>query len=222
MSRRVIAIIAIVTVLVVGGLIDRRDNGGKRSVVSTAAAAAEQAPAGLMPVAAPTDALNSSWYCPAATAAPGGPADGLLVIFNPTDRPQQAAITVVPSQGDPKRVDAPIGPRSVKNVWLKDVASAPMAAALVDLDGGGGVVELFSGGPTGWDGTACATSASRKWYFATGSTDRDNNLSISLFNPFPEDAVVDLIKAFKDGRLPNSLDDPRYFNIKMMQKVKLQ
>jgi nucleoside-diphosphate-sugar epimerase len=37
-----------------------------------------------------------------------------------------------------------------------------------------------------------------------------------------EDAVVDLIKAFKDGRLPDSLEDPRYFNIKMMQKVNLQ
>ncbi len=37
-----------------------------------------------------------------------------------------------------------------------------------------------------------------------------------------EDAVVDLIKAFKEGKLPNSLDDPRYFNIKMMQKVNLQ
>ena len=37
-----------------------------------------------------------------------------------------------------------------------------------------------------------------------------------------EEAVVDLIKAFKDGRLPNSLDDPRYFNIKTMQKVNLQ
>jgi nucleoside-diphosphate-sugar epimerase len=36
-----------------------------------------------------------------------------------------------------------------------------------------------------------------------------------------EEAVVDLIKAFKDGRLPDSLEDPRYFNIKMMQKVNL-
>ena len=36
-----------------------------------------------------------------------------------------------------------------------------------------------------------------------------------------EDAVVDLIKAFKDGRLPDSLENPRYFNIKMMQKVNL-
>jgi nucleoside-diphosphate-sugar epimerase len=37
-----------------------------------------------------------------------------------------------------------------------------------------------------------------------------------------EDAVVDLIKAFKDGKLPDSLEDPRYFNIKTMQKVNLQ
>ena len=36
-----------------------------------------------------------------------------------------------------------------------------------------------------------------------------------------EDAVIGLIKAFKDGKLPDSLDDPRYFNIKMMQKVNL-
>ena len=36
-----------------------------------------------------------------------------------------------------------------------------------------------------------------------------------------EDAVVDLIKAFKAGKLPDSLEDPRYFNIKMMQKVNL-
>jgi nucleoside-diphosphate-sugar epimerase len=37
-----------------------------------------------------------------------------------------------------------------------------------------------------------------------------------------EDAVVDLIHAFKAGKLPNSLEDPRYFNIKMMQKVSLR
>lgn len=37
-----------------------------------------------------------------------------------------------------------------------------------------------------------------------------------------EDAVVDLIEAFEAGKLPDSLDDPRYFNIRMMQKVNLQ
>ncbi|MBF0354368.1 MAG: SDR family oxidoreductase [Alphaproteobacteria bacterium] len=36
-----------------------------------------------------------------------------------------------------------------------------------------------------------------------------------------EDAVRDLVVAFKAGKLPDSLEDPRYFNIKMMQKIKL-
>jgi nucleoside-diphosphate-sugar epimerase len=36
-----------------------------------------------------------------------------------------------------------------------------------------------------------------------------------------EDAVRGLKAAFDAGRLPDSLEDPRYFNIKMMQKVKL-
>jgi nucleoside-diphosphate-sugar epimerase len=37
-----------------------------------------------------------------------------------------------------------------------------------------------------------------------------------------DEAIGDLIAAFKAGKLPNSLEDPRYFNIKMMQQVKLQ
>lgn len=36
-----------------------------------------------------------------------------------------------------------------------------------------------------------------------------------------ERAVTDLIHAFSEGKLPNSLEDPRYFNIKTMQLVKL-
>ena len=37
-----------------------------------------------------------------------------------------------------------------------------------------------------------------------------------------EDAVRDLVAAFKRGALPNSLDDPRYFNIAMMKKAGLK
>jgi nucleoside-diphosphate-sugar epimerase len=36
-----------------------------------------------------------------------------------------------------------------------------------------------------------------------------------------EDAVVDLCRAFRDGKLPNSLDDPRYYNVKMIQTLGL-
>ena len=34
-----------------------------------------------------------------------------------------------------------------------------------------------------------------------------------------EDAVRDLCRAFRDGRLPNSFDDDRYYNVRTMKKV---
>ncbi|NYZ17842.1 NAD-dependent epimerase/dehydratase family protein [Azospirillum sp. RWY-5-1] len=36
-----------------------------------------------------------------------------------------------------------------------------------------------------------------------------------------EDAVRDLATAFADGRLPDSMDDPRYYNIRTMQRIGL-
>jgi hypothetical protein len=33
-----------------------------------------------------------------------------------------------------------------------------------------------------------------------------------------EDAIVDLCRAFKAGKLPRSLEDPRYFNVKTMKQ----
>lgn len=37
-----------------------------------------------------------------------------------------------------------------------------------------------------------------------------------------EDGVMDLIAAFRDGKLPNSLNDIRYYNIKMMKHIDLK
>ncbi len=36
-----------------------------------------------------------------------------------------------------------------------------------------------------------------------------------------ENAVQDLVAAFRTGKLPNSMTDPRYFNLKMMQQLHL-
>jgi nucleoside-diphosphate-sugar epimerase len=37
-----------------------------------------------------------------------------------------------------------------------------------------------------------------------------------------QDAIVDLVRAFDAGRIPNSMSDPRYYNIKTMQDVELK
>ena len=37
-----------------------------------------------------------------------------------------------------------------------------------------------------------------------------------------EDAVGDLVGAFRAGKIPDSMNDARYYNIKLMQGVKLR
>ena len=37
-----------------------------------------------------------------------------------------------------------------------------------------------------------------------------------------EDAVIDLVKAFQNGDLQNTLNSDKYFNIKRMQKIDLK
>lgn len=37
-----------------------------------------------------------------------------------------------------------------------------------------------------------------------------------------EDAVTDLVKAFRAGRIPDSMTDEKYFNIKMMQSINME
>jgi nucleoside-diphosphate-sugar epimerase len=36
-----------------------------------------------------------------------------------------------------------------------------------------------------------------------------------------EDAVRDLVEAFKKGLVPDPMHDPRYYNIKMMQSIRM-
>ncbi len=37
-----------------------------------------------------------------------------------------------------------------------------------------------------------------------------------------EEAIADLKQAFNDGKIPNSLEDPKYFNVKLMQNINLK
>ena len=37
-----------------------------------------------------------------------------------------------------------------------------------------------------------------------------------------EEAVIDLCEAFKDGKLPNSFDDDKYFNVRTMKTAELK
>ena len=191
--RRAPIVLAVALALLAGGVADRVS----RSRADVSRVAADRA---LMPTSAPADALSSTWFCLGATSGAGTGADGVVSVANPTDRAVTGIVTVVPFEAESRSKSVTVGPYGVIAVALRDVATGPYAAALVDLDAGQVAAELVVRGPGGSDAVPCSSRASDRWYFADGVTAKDATLVLSLFNPFPEDAIVDLSFSTDQGR----------------------
>lgn len=191
--KRIPALIALAVVLVGVGVADRADRDpltpeGQRLATAFA------------PTASPPDALTSTWYCAAGTAAPGGVAESTVVIYNPTGKTLEGDIEVI--GGDGQRVRRPVNvePRSRVAANLYENIQNPYVAAVVRFNGGGAIVEHSGNGPAGTSSGPCASSASTHWYVPEGATTRAATLIYALFNPFPDDAIVDLSFSTDQGR----------------------
>lgn len=184
-SRR-LAVLAVLAALLAGvAVVDRtRDD--------------ETPVAAVGPEGANPDALTTSWYC---HGGPGtGPLQPAVVVMNPGDTRAKGTITVYPAGGKPVSKPLDVPPAASRNIPIATFAAGPWVSALVDFDGGGVVVEQQVTGAAGADTSACSPTASTRWYFATGSTAKDAVLSLALFNPFPDDAILDLSFATGEGR----------------------
>lgn len=189
-TRRGPALLVLVAVLAAGGVVDRRARAGGPSQATTVSAQ--------VPVAAPVSARSSAWYCPGGPAG-GPPGDSWVVVANAGARPLGGGVSVFPDKGDPRAVPITVGPASRAAIHLADVVSSPFAAAVVELDGGDAVAEVVATGPLGETVTPCASSASSTWYFADGVTTKDASEVLLVLNPFPDDAVVDVVFSTEEG-----------------------
>lgn len=90
-------------------------------------------------------------------------------------------------------------PQSRTKVALTDLVTAPIASALVESSVGGLVVEHEVRSIHGYDVKPCATGAASEWNFAWGDTSVDARELLVLFNPFPQDAIVDGRFSADDG-----------------------
>jgi hypothetical protein len=189
-TRRVPALIVLGGLLVAGGIVDRR--------VDRASGAERTAVSAQVPVAAPASARSSAWYCPGAPAS-GTFGDGSVVVANAGDRRLTGTVTVFPDKGESRQAPISLGPAGRASVRLADVVSAPFAAALIELDGGEAVAEVVASGTLGESISPCASSASSSWYFAEGVTTRDAAEVLLALNPFPDDAVVDVVFSTEEG-----------------------
>jgi Family of unknown function (DUF5719) len=198
-SWRRIVVMVVVVALTVGALVADRHRP------SAAAAEFGSLVAPVMPVAPADETLTTAWYCPGVPAVAEGdsPPRGAFVVLNPTDRQLKGTASLVPSTlvvgGAPTKVPLDIAPRSSQTIQPHQVAPAPFTAALIEMAGSGGLVEQTLTSLDGVSESACATAPSTTWYFADDTTTVDASLSLLVFNPFPDDAVIDLTFATEEG-----------------------
>ena len=189
-GTRVPVIAAVGGLLVAGGLADR-----SAGHPAPAPVAANQP----VPVAAPVAALSSSWFCAGATDKVGAPAGGQIVVANAGTGPLTARVRLVPSSGTGLTRTVAVAPRSTVTVQ-EDLPSHPAwIGAVVDLDGGAAAVDQVVGGSLGRAAAPCATSGSAQWYFPSGQTAVNATDTVTMLNPYPTDAVVDMSFTTEQG-----------------------
>lgn len=163
---------------------------------STQAAATDLAPAG-----ASADAGSSAWYCVGATTDETGLALGTVVIANASERDLTATVTAVATEAAPVATVLAVPALSRTDFALQNLLTASHVAAVVELDGGSAAVELATAGPLGETSVPCASTAATEWYLADGVTSRDALEVLLAFNPFPDDALVDMTFVTGEGTI---------------------
>jgi hypothetical protein len=153
-----------------------------------------------MPVTDRDDVLATTWFCAAGTASDGGRANLTVVVANASDTEATGAITWMPRDGEPVTTEIEVPALGSASAAAVDALAADVVSAVVDVRGGEIGVEHVISGERGASVAPCASDASSTWYFANGTTERDSVQVLALFNPFPDDAVVDLAFDTDEGR----------------------
>ena len=133
------------------------------------------------PAVIPEDASGVSTTAPTTTVAPAS-----------------STTTEAPKRAEPRVLKLPA--QSRVELALADLVDAPLAAAIVEVDGGQVAVEHQVTGLEDGRATApCSTTASQTWSFPWGVTARGSRELLVFMNPFPDDASLDISFATDEG-----------------------
>jgi hypothetical protein len=160
------------------------------------------------PIVPGGELVTSTWFCPGVPASgttASGEEGGEVIVANPSDVDLTGRLTILRPDGPPVVEEITVPPRERLVVDVDELVTAVFASALVELDGGRGVVEQRALHPAGAAVAPCANTTSPTWYFADGFTAEGSTERLVLTNPFPAPAIVDIGFVTRQGpRAPSS------------------
>ena len=182
-------ILLVVVVALVTAVVAQRNAPSAASSTSSHAREAARASAGVPPA----DVASSAWYCAAGTSTPDGDASETVMIASLAHDAIEVTVTVMPG-GDarPATRTLRLAPGEETSVPVADVLATAEPGVVVEVVGGPAAVshQLVHGGDVAIE--SCTRTAAANWYFASGTTVEGSQQQLSLFNPFGDDAIVDV------------------------------
>ena len=184
-------ILVVVIAAVVAAVIVQQNVSSERQ--STSASASAATVVGDRVSVPPIDVVSSAWYCAEGTSSPDGRADETVIVASLAVTPLVATVTVMPG-GDATPVSKTLhlAPGEETRVHVADILATPEPGVLVETVGGRAAVSHQLEHGDDFAVEPCTRSAGTDWYFAVGTTVKGSQHDLALFNPFGDDAIVDV------------------------------
>ncbi|TDT17425.1 hypothetical protein BDK89_3033 [Ilumatobacter fluminis] len=161
--------------------------------------------AGWMPSAPAAGGLIESWFCPGVPATGVDGVDGEIVIANRGGQSLEGTVLVLNDDAESRRLDLLVDPWTTATLDLDETLPGAITGAVVEIEGGGALVEQVALSPDGNSYAACANATSDAWYLADGFTVEGSIDQVILTNPFEQTVVANLSFSTQEGyREPGS------------------
>jgi hypothetical protein len=186
---------SLLIVLAAGGALVGATYGRTEADVPTFSVSAS----GWMPSAPPAGGLTETWFCPGVPATGVDDVQGAVVIANRGADQLVGTVLLVNEQAQSVRLDLEVDAWTTATVDLDQTLPGNMVGAVIEVDGGGAVVEQQALDPAGNSIAPCANATSDTWYLADGFTAEGSLDQVVLTNPYEQTVVVNLEFATQEG-----------------------
>jgi hypothetical protein len=160
----------------------------------------------LVPAASAGGDGSRTWYCAAGTAQLPSPPGHSILVTNPGEGEVTVRMTPSSPEGAGTPVDVVVPARTPLGVDVATAFGSAQRSVMVESPEPSVVVEHRLVGARGADQELCSTFSSGTWFFPIVNTERGSGALLTLFNPFPGDAGVDVEVALDTGsRVPTPL-----------------